>query len=85
MKPDILISLVVDPVSGAAAFRPAVEQGSKLVLISNLPSGFEHGKDYAGIVTDDLSQMGKSRRISSRMRWMKKAKSVSFTTKPTIT
>ncbi|EGR0419388.1 substrate-binding domain-containing protein [Vibrio cholerae] len=59
MKPDILISLVVDPVSGAAAFRPAVEQGSKLVLISNLPSGFEHGKDYAGIVTDDLSQMGK--------------------------
>ncbi|MBE3670538.1 LacI family transcriptional regulator [Vibrio navarrensis] len=59
MKPDILISLVVDPVSGAAAFRPAVEQGSKLVLISNLPSGFEHGKDYAGIVTDDLFQMGK--------------------------
>ncbi|MFD2178019.1 substrate-binding domain-containing protein [Veronia pacifica] len=58
-KPDIIISLVVDPVSGAAAFRPAIEQGSKLVLISNLPSGFEHGKDYAGIVTDDLYQMGK--------------------------
>ncbi|EKO3582113.1 substrate-binding domain-containing protein [Vibrio metschnikovii] len=59
MKPDILISLVVDPVSGAAAFRPAVEQGSKLVLISNLPRGFVHGKDYVGIVTDDLAQMGK--------------------------
>ncbi|MEL6113905.1 substrate-binding domain-containing protein [Photobacterium sp. SP02] len=59
MKPDILIALVVDPVSGAAAFKPAVQQGSKLVLISNLPSGFEHGKDYAGIVTDDLFQMGK--------------------------
>ncbi|MCE0555628.1 MULTISPECIES: substrate-binding domain-containing protein [unclassified Motilimonas] len=59
MKPDILIALVVDPVSGAAAFKPAVEQGSKLVLISNLPKGFVHGKDYAGIVTDDLFQMGK--------------------------
>lgn len=59
MKPDILIALVVDPVSGAAAFKPAVQQGSKLVLISNLPNGFEHGKDYAGIVTDDLFQMGK--------------------------
>ncbi|RXJ70609.1 LacI family transcriptional regulator [Veronia nyctiphanis] len=58
-KPDIIISLVVDPVSGAAAFRPAIEQGTKLVLISNLPSGFEHGKDYAGIVTDDLFQMGR--------------------------
>lgn len=59
MKPDILIALVVDPVSGAAAFRPAVQQGSKLVLISNLPTGFVHGKDYAGIVTDDLFEMGK--------------------------
>ncbi|MGU5716144.1 substrate-binding domain-containing protein [Aeromonas taiwanensis] len=58
MSPDILITLVVDPVSGAAAFRPAVQQGSKLVLISNLPTGFQHGKDYAGIVTDDLFEMG---------------------------
>ncbi len=50
---------MVDPVSGAAAFKPAVEQGAELVLISNLPSGFEHGKDYAGIVTDDLFDMGR--------------------------
>ena len=58
MAPDIILTLVVDPVSGAAAFRPAVQQGSKLVLISNLPTGFEYGKDYAGIVTDDLFEMG---------------------------
>lgn len=59
MKPDILISLVVDPVSGAKAFKPAIEQGAELVLISNLPTGFKHGEDYAGIVTDDLYHMGK--------------------------
>ncbi len=59
MNPDIIISLVVDPVSGAAAYRPAIEQGAELVLISNLPTGYKHGEDYAGIVTDDLYQMGK--------------------------
>ncbi len=58
LKPDIIISLVLDPVSGAAAFRPAIEAGVKLVFISNLPSGFEHKKDYVGIVTDDLFGMG---------------------------
>ena len=30
------------------------------MLLSNLPTGFVHGKDYAAIVTDDLFQMGKS-------------------------
>jgi ribose transport system substrate-binding protein len=32
--------------------------GSKLVLLSNVPKGFEHGKDYVTVVTDDLFQMG---------------------------
>ena len=60
LKPDIIITLVIDPVSGAVALRQAVDKGAKIVLISNLPSGFVHGKDYAGIVTDDLFQMGKA-------------------------
>ncbi|KAF0811339.1 D-allose-binding periplasmic protein [Andreprevotia sp. IGB-42] len=60
LKPDIIISLVIDPVSGAAAFRQATEQGVKLVFISNAPQGFKAGKDYAGIVTDDLYGMGRS-------------------------
>jgi ribose transport system substrate-binding protein len=60
LKPDIIVTLVVDPVSGAVALRQAINQGVKVVLISNLPSGFVHGKDYAGIVTDDLFAMGKS-------------------------
>jgi len=60
LNPDIIITLVLDPVSGSVALKQAVDKGVKVVLISNLPSNFTHGKDYAGIVTDDLFQMGKS-------------------------
>lgn len=60
LKPNIIVTLIVDPVSGAVALKPAIDQGVKVVLISNLPQGFVHGKDYAGIVTDDLFGMGRS-------------------------
>jgi ribose transport system substrate-binding protein len=60
LKPDIIVTLVIDPVSGAVALRQATDRGVKAVLVSNLPIGFVHGKDYAGIVTDDLFVMGKS-------------------------
>ena len=59
-KPDIILTLVVDPVSGAEAFRPAVDAGVKLVLLSNVPEGYRHGTDYVGVVTDDLAGMGKA-------------------------
>ena len=58
--PDIILTLVIDPVAGAAAFRPAVEAGVELVFMSNLPSGYVQGKDYVAIVTDDLFGMGKA-------------------------
>ncbi len=60
LKPDILITLVLDPVSGSVALKQAIEKGVKVVLISNLPNDFTHGVDYAGIVTDDLFQMGQA-------------------------
>ncbi|MBC7333089.1 MAG: substrate-binding domain-containing protein [Actinobacteria bacterium] len=60
LKPDIILTLVIDPVQGAEAFRPAVEAGVKLVFMSNLAEGYVHGKDYVGIVTDDLFGMGKA-------------------------
>lgn len=60
LRPDVIITLPIDPVSAAGALKPAIDQGVNIVLISNLPSGFVHGKDYASIVTDDLFQMGKS-------------------------
>lgn len=57
-NPDIIISLVLDPVSGAEAFRPAVEAGVHLVFLSNVPEGYVHGTDYVGLVTGDLAAMG---------------------------
>ncbi len=58
-KPDIILSLPLDPVTSAAAFEEAKAQGVKLVFLSNLPKDYKHGTDYAAIVTDDLFQMGK--------------------------
>lgn len=60
LKPDIILTLVIDPVSGAEAFRPAVQKGVKLVFMSNLPVGYVQGRDYVSIVTDDLYGMGKA-------------------------
>lgn len=60
LDPDIIVTLVLDPVSGSVALKQAIDKGIKVVLISNLPSDFVHGQDYAGIVTDDLFQMGEA-------------------------
>ncbi|MER9864762.1 substrate-binding domain-containing protein [Mesorhizobium sp. M0185] len=58
-RPNVILSLPLDPVTSAEAFRQALTDGTKLVFLSNLPKGYKHGADYAAIVTDDLFQMGK--------------------------
>lgn len=58
LKPDIVLSLVIDSTSAANSYRAAVDQGSKLVLLSNPIRGFQPGEDYVGIVTDDMRGMG---------------------------
>ena len=58
-QPSIILALPLDPTTSAQAFKPAVESGVKIVLLSNVPAGYVQGKDYVGIVTDDLFQMGK--------------------------
>lgn len=58
-KPSVMLSLPVDPVTTAAAYREAAQDGTKLVLLSNVPKGFKQNKDYVTVVTDDLFQMGK--------------------------
>ncbi len=75
--PDIIISLVLDPVSGAVAFRPAVEAGVQLVFLSNVPEGYVHGVDYVGVVTDDLAAMGIALRICWLMLWVVRGRWVS--------
>ena len=58
-EPSIILTLPLDPITSAEAFREAKEAGIKLVFLSNLPKDYQHGDDYAAIVTDDLFQMGK--------------------------
>jgi ribose transport system substrate-binding protein len=58
LKPDIIVALIVDPVASAETFRPAVEAGTKLALLSNVPKGYKQGQDYVSLVTDDLFAMG---------------------------
>jgi ribose transport system substrate-binding protein len=58
-KPSAILALPLDPTTSAQAFKPAVESGVKLVFLSNVPAGYTQGKEYVGIVTDDLYQMGK--------------------------
>ncbi|WP_340678712.1 substrate-binding domain-containing protein [Paraglaciecola sp.] len=58
LNPDLVLSLVIDSVSAKAGFQKIVDAGAKLVLLSNPITGFVHGKDFAGIVTDDMQGMG---------------------------
>ncbi|MCO6049276.1 substrate-binding domain-containing protein [Mesorhizobium sp. RP14(2022)] len=57
-KPSVIVSLPVDPATASTVYDPARSSGVKLVFVDNSPAGYEHGKDYAAIVSDDLFQMG---------------------------
>jgi ribose transport system substrate-binding protein len=58
-KPSVLLTLPVDPVLTASAYRAVARQGTQIVLLSVVPQGMEYGRDYVDVVTDDLFQMGK--------------------------
>lgn len=52
-KPDIIVSIPVDPVSTASAYKKAAEQGVKLVFMDNTPNDLKQGKDYVSVVSAD--------------------------------
>lgn len=52
-NPDIIVSIPVDPVSTAEAYKKAAESGVKLAFMDNAPQGLEHGKDYVSVVSAD--------------------------------
>lgn len=58
-KPDLILGQAVDPISGAAAYQPAVDAGIKLVFADQAPQGYTYGKQYQAILTDDLLSMGR--------------------------
>lgn len=53
MDPDILVSIPVDAVSSAAAYRKAVDQGVKIVFMDNVAEGFTPSEDYVSVVSAD--------------------------------
>jgi ribose transport system substrate-binding protein len=59
-NPDIIVTIPVDPVVAAQAFRPAVDQGVKLVILTVPPDGYENGTDFVGIVTGEVTEYGKA-------------------------
>jgi ribose transport system substrate-binding protein len=53
LQPDIIVSIPVDPVSTAPAYKKASEQGVKIVFMDNCPEGMQAGKDYVSVVSAD--------------------------------
>jgi ribose transport system substrate-binding protein len=58
-QPSVLLTLPVDPVVTASAYKALAQEGTKIVLLSSVPRGMKYGRDYVDVVTDDLFQMGK--------------------------
>jgi ribose transport system substrate-binding protein len=58
-KPSVMLTLPVDRVVAASAYKAAAREGTKIVLLSIVPQGMKYGRDYVDLVTDDLFQMGK--------------------------
>lgn len=59
-NPDIIVTIAVDPTTAAEAFRPAVEQGVKIVVLTTPPAGYAAGEEMVGIVTGELTAYGKA-------------------------
>ena len=52
-RPSIIVSIPVDPVSEAGAYKKAADAGVKLVFMDNVPKGLVAGKDYVSVVSAD--------------------------------
>lgn len=59
LNPDIIVTIAVDPVSAEATFKPAVDKGVKLVIMTTPPAHYEAGKQFVSIVTESLTDAGK--------------------------
>jgi ribose transport system substrate-binding protein len=58
-RPDIIVSLPVDPTATAAAFKQAAAAGTTLVFEDNAPTGFTRaGDNYVSVISSDHCEMG---------------------------
>lgn len=58
-KPDILVTIPVDPVAGKADYKPALDAGTTIVFYDNPVDGWTAGNQYVTISTGDHYRMGK--------------------------
>jgi ribose transport system substrate-binding protein len=58
-KPDILVTIPVDPTAGVADYKPALDAGTTMVFYDNPVAGWTAGKEYVTISTGDHYRMGK--------------------------
>ncbi|WP_313543688.1 substrate-binding domain-containing protein [Leifsonia aquatica] len=59
LHPSIVVAIAVDPTSAATAFKPVVDAGIKLVIMTTPPAGYKAGTDFVSIVTEDLAKAGR--------------------------
>lgn len=59
LHPDIIVTIAVDPVSAEATFKPAVDKGTKLVIMTTPPANYKAGSQFVSIVTESLTDAGK--------------------------
>ena len=52
-EPDIIVSIPVDPVATADAYKRAADAGVHLVFMDNVPAGLKVGEDYVSVVSAD--------------------------------
>jgi ribose transport system substrate-binding protein len=59
-KPDILITIPVDPTAGAQNYKPALDAGVTMAFYDNPVDGWTAGNQYVAISTGDHYRMGKA-------------------------
>jgi ribose transport system substrate-binding protein len=59
MGADIIIGAPIDAVASAESFRAVGDAGKKFIIWSNIPQGYEYGKDYVGIASAMAEDLGK--------------------------
>jgi ribose transport system substrate-binding protein len=56
---DVVIGAPINPEASAESFRPVLDAGKDFVIWSNIPAGYEYGKDYVGVSSAMAEDLGK--------------------------
>ena len=55
---DIIIGAPIDATASAESFQPALDAEKPFVIWSNIPAGYEYGKDYVGVSSAMAQDLG---------------------------